>query len=387
MRILYLITRAEHGGAQSHLLQLVQAAPGSAEIMVATGEEGPLCASVRALAVQCRVLEHLKHAPSARHDPAAVVEIARLIRAFDPDLVHAHSAKAGLLGRLAATLERVPSVYTAHGFAFAHGAPPARKAMALAGEWIAGRAGDFTITVSQSECRQARRYRVVRPGKTAVIYSGVEESPHRAVPGIEPPIIAMVARFAYPKQQQLLLRAFQRMFAQARLWLIGDGPQLVAARQAAESHRLDRRVVFWGDRADVPELLAKVQIGALISAHEGFGLSLLECMRAGLPVVASNAGGTAEIVVDGKTGILVPPGDEIRLAEALDRLVADPEMRHAMGNAGLARHRAKFSLHAMVEQTFRVYHAILTSSHQTSALGCSVCTFPRLCNPKAISGD
>ena len=386
MRILYLITRSEHGGAQSHLLQLVSAAARRGPVMVATGEDGDLCQRVRSVGVECTILRHLRHPIRPFNDAAAVLEISRLIRRFEPDLIHSHSGKAGLVGRLAAALHHVPSVYTAHGFAFADGAPLRRRLPAAVGEWIAARAGDFTIAVSHAECQLARRYDVAPGGRSAVIYNGVEESPRRAVPEAEPPVIAMVARFAYPKQQALLIRAFSRISGNARLWLIGGGPDLQAARHAALASGVGQRIVLWGDRDDVPELLAQVQIGALLSVHEGFGLSLIEAMSLGLPVIASDCGGMREIVRHGHTGLLVPSNNETELTTAIDKLVVNPGMRKQMGTAGLARFRANFTAEAMVQRTLHVYESLL--AREAQAVACSVDACPHACQRQfASSGD
>jgi glycosyltransferase involved in cell wall biosynthesis len=385
MRILYLITKAEHGGAQTHLLQLARAAVRRAEVMVATGEEGFLCDEFKAIGADYVVLKHLKHAPNFRHDSAALVELTELLHRYRPDLIHAHSGKAGLLGRMASAIARVPSIYTAHGFSFADGIPFSRKMMAWAGKWVGARAGSYTIAVSEAECRLARRYNVVRPGRTVVIYNGVEESAYRAAPEVDPPVIAMVARFSFPKRQELLIRAFSRISGDARLWLIGDGPTLSSARLAARNCIARDRIVFWGDRGNVPELLAQAQIAALISQHEGFGLSLIEAMSVGLPVIATKVGGMREIVRHGATGLLVPPNREMALAGAIERLVGDAEERKRMGTAGLARFRSLFGASQMIDRTFRVYEAALGTTGGTLDLACAHCAFPRACQRHAIA--
>ncbi len=373
MRILYLITKSEHGGAQSHLLHLVRAAAQRGPVMVMTGEDGPFFAQIRSEGIETRVLTHLKHRLHPWHDAAGVIEIARWIRRFDPDIVHAHSGKAGLLGRLAAAWQHVPSVYTAHGFAFATGAPFGRKCAAVAGEWLAGRAGDATIAVSRSECDLAMRYHVARKKRSTVIYNGVEEPSLRAAPQNGPPVIAMVARFDFPKQQSLLIRAFSRVAGSARLWLIGDGPELPSMVRMAQRCGVRDRMTFWGDRSDVIELLSRAQVGALISSQEGFGLSLIEAMSLGLPVIASACGGMREIVCHGQTGLLVAPGDESQLVAALEQLVSDPQARKRMGEAGLAHFRTNFTAHAMVERTFHVYEALISGAgdvqHSAETLG------------------
>jgi len=388
MRILYVITRAARGGAQSHLLRLVEAAARQDELLVAVGEDGPLCGRLREVGVPFRIVKHLKHAPHLWHDPMGVMEVAKLIRQFEPDLVHAHSGKAGLLGRLAAALCRVPAVYTAHGYAFAESMPWPRRVAALSAERLAARSGALTIAVSKSECRLAARHRLRNRGRTAVLHNGCEESRYPAAPEVSPPVVVMVARFALPKRQDRLIRAFSRIAGHSQLWLVGDGPEMASARSIANESGTRHRIVFWGDRGDVPALLGRAQIAALISDQEGFGLSLIEAMSAGLPVIASAVGGMPEIVVPEVTGLLVPANDEARLEVALRRLIANPQERLRMGNAGLARYREKFTAERMLRETFRVYETALGAASGTDSVTCDRCVYPAACGTRlAISGD
>lgn len=359
MRILYVITRAVHGGAQSHVFDLATEASKRGEVIVACGEDGPLGEQLRDAGLRFEVMTDLKHPVHLWHDMRGVKEICRLIRQFDPDVVHAHSGKAGVVARLAACFEHVPSVYTAHGFLFGQNAGRLARAVSLAGEWVGSRAGDWTIAVSRSEARLARHYRIADGGRMTVIANGVTAVPHRARPQLSPPVIAMAARFAYPKQQELLIRAFSRVPGNAHLWLIGDGPAVMAAWAAARRSDARNRIVFWNDRNDVRELLAQAQVAALISDSEGFGLSLVEAMSVGLPVIASDCGGMSEIVEHGLTGELVRCGDEHALGDAIYRLVSNAELRTRMGAAGYRRYRENFTTEQMMRRTFEVYGAVL----------------------------
>ena len=121
MKVLYVITRAERGGAQSHVSALAQASADRGESLLISGEEGPLCEAVRRAGVKVRILPQLQHTPHPWRDVSALMALRRVIREFRPQLVHAHSGKAGLLARLAAQICRVPAVYTAHGYAFTSG--------------------------------------------------------------------------------------------------------------------------------------------------------------------------------------------------------------------------------------------------------------------------
>ena len=382
MRILYLITRAELGGAQTHLLQLVQASTAEHEVVVGVGEEGVLCDRARALSARVVVLHHLRHSLHPWHDLIGFVEICKLIRRTRPDVVHAHSGKAGLLGRLAAKFCGVPAVYTAHGFAFAEGASRAKRLVALIGEWLAARTGATTVAVSESECRLARRFAVSSPGSLIVIHNGCETSEYTARAEKQPPTVVMVARFARPKRQDVLLRAFSQLSEAAQLWLVGDGPELENARLLALRLGIAEKVKFWGACTDVPQLLAQSQIAVLISDHEGFGLSLIEAMSVGLPVIATDVGGMREIVLPNETGFLVPNGSEADLIAALERLISDPGLRKRMGAAARYRQITSFAAESMVRDTLGLYDEVIGKCMVTKLRRCARCTYPDRCESR-----
>lgn len=363
MRLLYLITRSEPGGAQVHLLELLRGLQNRAELYLGVGSEDGeafLVEEARSLGVKVHLLPHLVQPLRPTADLRGLREVLTLIQQVQPNLVHAHSSKAGLLGRMGAWRVGVPSVFTAHGFAFTDGVTPLRKALALPPEWVAGRLGSFVIAVSENDHKLALRYRVVAPSRVTTIWNGIPDVPYRANPVQGPPKIVMVARFAPPKSQTQLLTALSGLRELSwSLELVGEGPLLEPVRRLAAELGISDRVSFLGVRRDVEVLLAQGQIFALASDWEGLPLSLLEAMRAGLPVIASNVGGVPEAVADGETGFLIPKGDVETLRDRLVRLIQDPELRMRMGAAGRARYEAHFTLEQMLEKTLAVYGKVL----------------------------
>ena len=362
MRLLYVVTRPEPGGAQVHLLELLSAFRNRAELHLGVGVEGNdfLLRKARELGVEVHPLRHMVQPVRPDRDALAFHEVVSLVRRLRPHLLHAHSSKAGFLGRLAARAVGVKNVFTAHGWAFTEGVSPGRRALALALERVAGRATDMVIAVSERDRELALRYRVVPPERIQVIWNGVPDSPLRADPAREPPRVVMVARFAPPKDHALLLRALSDLrHLSWVLDLVGDGPLLPQVQKLAQELGLGERVRFWGSRPDVDRLLAEAQIFVLASRWEGLPLSVLEGMRAGLPVVASNVGGVREAVVHGETGFLVERGSQSQLKARLEALFSDPALRVRMGSAGRARYEAHFRLEKMLERTWRVYVQVL----------------------------
>jgi glycosyltransferase involved in cell wall biosynthesis len=288
------------------------------------------------------------------------LEVGALLKRLRPHLVHAHSSKAGFLGRLAARALGVKSVYTAHGWAFTEGVPEGRRRLALAMERFAGRLGDRVIAVSHHDRDLALRHRVVPSERLKVIWNGVPDTPLRARPEAHPPRLVMVARFAPQKDHALLLRALAGLKELPwTLDLVGEGPLLPQARALAQALGLAERVRFLGARRDVAEVLAGAQVFALATRWEGLPLSVLEAMRSGLPVVATDVGGVKEAVVEGETGFLVGRGDEAGFRERLARLLQNPRLRASLGEVGRKRYEEAFTLERMLRETWRLYEEIL----------------------------
>lgn len=354
MRVLMLITRGEPGGAQVHVRDLVRGLRDRVAFFVGVGEDGFLPDALRSLDVPVRVLDSLQRAIDLTQDRRALQALRGLIREVAPDLVHTHSTKAGLLGRIAARLEGVPAVHTAHAWSFSDGQPRRRVLTAVPPEAVVGRITTRFIVVSEADREIALRYRVARPDQVRVVHNGVADHPGRATPDADPPTITMVARMAAPKDHALLVDALAAVERPWRLRLVGDGPDRPALEARIQARSLGGRIELLGTRSDVPELLADSQIATLVSKQEGFPLVVLEAMRAGLPVVASDVGGIREALTP-DCGTLVARGDQPSLTRALDRLLADPALRAAQGAAGRARYESHFTAARMVARTAAVY--------------------------------
>lgn len=176
----------------------------------------------------------------------------------------------------------------------------------------------------------------------------------------------MVARFAAPKRQDAAIRAFARAGLESCvLTLVGDGPQRHAMQQLAQQ-LAPGRVEFPGNVTEVPALLASAQAFVLASDHEGFPLSVLEAMRAGLPVVASNLPGIREQLEDNRHGLLVDHDDEHAFAAALRRLADDSVLRAALGQGARQRWEQCYGLERMTDATWSVYRDALAQTPRTA---------------------
>jgi glycosyltransferase involved in cell wall biosynthesis len=358
--LLYMITLSELGGAQSHLLQLITSFHNHYNVHLVTSADGPLTLSVRKLGVTVHLLPSLGRAINFSKDFHTVRECINLLRLVKPDLVHVHSSKAGLVGRLAASYLNIPCVFTAHGWGFKPGVPLKRRLVVWASEFLAAPLCHTIICVSRYDRELAVKYGVGNKEKLVVIHNGLDDCEYLAKPACEPVKIIMAARFQEPKDQQTLLYALAELHDEkVELILVGGGPKLASSQNLASTLGISDRVKFLGDRTDVPELLARSQIFVLLSYYEGLPISILEAMRAGLPVVASNVGGVPEELEDDVTGILVKTNDINSTKRALHRLITNPCLRVQMGAVSRQRFLEKFLAEHMISKTDKIYCSIL----------------------------
>ncbi|WP_404797389.1 glycosyltransferase [Streptomyces pristinaespiralis] len=303
---------------------------------------------------------------------AEVRAVTRLIRAGAPHIVHAHSAKAGLAGRLAVR-GRVPTVFQPHAWSF--DAVRGRSAeLALTWERHGSRWSTRTLCVSESERRAGEeagiraRWSVIRNGIDLTYFTprgehGREEARAR-LPELDgapawAPLVVCVGRLCRQKGQDVLLRAWTevaRAVPGARLVLVGDGPDREALRQGAPPG-----VIFAGDRADTRPWLHAADLAVLPSRWEGMALAPLEAMACGLPVVVTDVSGARESLPPGQEPYaLVPPEDPSALAAALVRLLSDPALRQDLGRRAEEHTRATSDVRRTAAAVLHLYQELLS---------------------------
>ncbi len=306
-------------------------------------------------------------------DPLLVWRLYRLLRKRNYDLVHSHLIHADLYGTLAVKLARVPIVVSTK-----HNDNAFRRHSFYAFlDRLASKFADRIIVISDHLKRFFADVERLDPGKMIRIYHGLDpvwvegQSSTIAGPisvqeefGIPPnaPLAAVIARLNPQKGHTYLLTAFAKVIEalpEARLLVVGDGHLRGDLEKQTEELRITHRVIFTGWRNDIPRLIADLNLLILPSLWEGFGLVLLEAMMMGKPIVASGVSAIPEIVVDGVTGLLVPPRDPEALAEAIIALLQNRERAEAMGRAGRARVERYFSLERMVQQTEALYEELV----------------------------
>ncbi|MGZ8635202.1 MAG: glycosyltransferase family 4 protein [Solirubrobacteraceae bacterium] len=347
-RILILITLAEVGGAQTYVAQLLPALAGQFDVVVAAYGPGPLRDAARAAGVRFVPLRHVRRDPHPLRDVLGLLELVALLRRERPDVVHVNSSKAAALGRVAALVARTRvRVFTVHGWAFKAYSGTTGTLFRWADRVLAPLT-TVTICVSETERRAGLAARTCRADRTVVIPNAidVETAPRARLEG-DPPRIVTVGRLAAPKDPLTLARALPALAPRPySLAFIGGGGEQPRVEQQLDALGVRDRVEMLGERHDVADLLAAADVFVLASRSEGAPLSILEAMAAGLPVVASDVGGVAELVADGETGLLVTPGDPAAVASAL---AAAREDATRLGAAGRHLIEERFTLEAMVD--------------------------------------
>lgn len=365
MRIAYVITRVDDiGGAQVHVRDLAKALMrrGHEVIVISGRTEGPLAHQLADAGVEYRPLPHLVWRLHAANDVRALLELREALRDFAPDIVSAHSSKAGILARLAARSLGIPVIFTAHGWSFGPTRSAAERLFHRTAERLAAPFADRIITVCEADRRLAVRESVFPSHQAVTIHNGMPDvAPElQADPVRSPPRLVMVARFAAPKDHRSVLHAVRKLKdLDWTLDFVGTGPDEPAMRELAEGLELGRRVRFLGYRDDIPGILASAQTFILSSTSEGFPRSILEAMRAGLPIIAPDVGGISESVFPGRNGFLVPPGDVESLRDRFADLILHPDLRASLGRASRELYAAEFTFERMLGETLVVYEEVL----------------------------
>jgi glycosyltransferase involved in cell wall biosynthesis len=358
--LLYIITQSEIGGAQSHVLDLIGGFQADYAVHLAIRVEGPLTDCAKEMNVPLHLIPNLVRPINFFHDFRAIKECVSLIRQIKPDIVHAHSSKAGLIARIAAWICEVPVVFTAHGWGFAPGNPAIRRWIALLSEKLVAPLGKKIICVCENDHQLAMQLGVGDQNLLVTIHNGINNIPiAMADPSVQPPRLIMVARFNEQKDQAVLLKAISYLSSPFHLDFVGSGSYMESCKALAQSLGVQDKVSFLGDRADVPQLLAQSQIFILCTHYEGLPISILEAMRAGLPVIATKVNGIPEEVEHGKTGLLVPDKDVKEVAKALSTLIESPDLRQQMGEAGRQKFLEEFTIERMIDETRTVYEQVL----------------------------
>lgn len=382
MNVAHIITRMILGGAQENTLLSVEDQQHDWHDRVtlitgpALGPEGSLLDRARDRQLDVRIIPELRRNIHPSRDWSSYRSLVKLLRELQPEIVHTHSSKAGILGRAAAYRLGIPVVHTIHGPAFHPFQNRLNYHLFLAAEKWAAHRCDRLISVCDAMTEQYVAAGVAPPEKFVTVYSGMEVEPFLNPPrsledvrkqlGFEPRqvVVGKVARLFHLKGHEYVIEAARQVIEanrDVRFLFVGDGilREELEARIARAGLTDYFRFTGLVPPSQVPELIGAMDIVVHTSLREGLARVLPQGFIAGKPVISYDVDGAKEVVIPGQTGYLLPPKSIAPLATAILELAGDPRLREKLGSTGRARFTDQFRHQTMTRRLREVYTEVL----------------------------
>jgi glycosyltransferase involved in cell wall biosynthesis len=391
MRVATVITRLNIGGASPPVISIaVGLRDRGHESLLIVGEpepgEGSLESEAAASGIRIAKIPDLRRDIGVSRDLRVLRELVRQFRAFRPDVVATHMSKAGALGRIAARLAGVPVVvHTYHGKGFDVFPRGWRRTSTIWLERALSRLAAGNVVLSATQEREflglglapASRMCVIRLGLDLDPFICAAEGRGRLRDELDLPedalLVGVVARVVAIKGQDVFVRAVARLgdaWPSARFLVVGDGSFRAECEALGRTLGVGDRIRYLGWRRDIPGILSSLDVVVLptVMDFEGTPVALIEALAARRAVVASNVGGVAEVIHEGRTGRLVPPRDPDALAAAISGLLGDPATRDAYGLNGQALVCERHAMGRMIDETERYYLDLLQPRNEAHAV-------------------
>jgi glycosyltransferase involved in cell wall biosynthesis len=385
MRVTHVITRLIVGGAQENTVASVLGLRAKTAMQVnvisgpTLGPEGSLEPVLNSPPGLLTIVPDLVRPVHPWKDWRALSRLTSIFRSQRPDIVHTHSGKAGVLGRLAAARANVPLiVHTIHGPSFGRFQNSLANALFLSAEKIAAKRTTHFVVVADAMKEQYLAAGIGRPEQYTRILSGFDLRPFlsatndanlRAKYGLSPDdiVIGKIARLFKLKGHDDLFAVapgLVRSFPRIKFLFVGDGKWRARFEQRARSLGLEKHFVFTGlvPPEKVPQLVGIMDIVAHLSSREGLPRALPQAMAAARPVIAYDCDGAREVCLDNETGFLLPRGDLTGLTNRLSDLARDPALRDRLGQRGRQYVQERFGVERMVDDLYDLY-LLLAQAH------------------------
>lgn len=382
-KILYIITQAEHGGAQAYVRDLAFYFKKEYEVVIAAGEPQKsqwLKKEASKKMIKFCGLQYLKREVSPINDFRAVREIRKLIKKELPGIIHLNSSKASILGSMAAKglsgtyYKKI--VYTAHGWIFNEPLPAAKKKLYVYLEKKYSENKDMVICVSKNDLAAAEKENIADKNRLAIIHNGrsinfqlSRQEARREISSISGTdadeariIIGVIANLYKTKGLEYLVQAAKILVdnkINIKAFILGGGPEKKELENWIRQLRLKNNVCLLGPVPNAARLLKAFDIYVCPSIKEGLSFTLIEAMQSGLPIVAADTGGNKELIINNECGLLVQPARPEELARAISRLANDPEMSAKLAVKAKKRALGHFSQEQMLKKTEEVYNSLL----------------------------
>lgn len=386
VRVLRIVARLGISGVTQHVILLSAATSVRYPTLVVTGtpgaQEGDMSNVALARGLRLHHVPELGRRIRPFDDLVALWKLWRLCRTLRPEILHTHTAKAGALGRIAGWLAGVPvRVHTFHGHVLTgYFGPVLNRVFRLVERVLAGLTTRI-VAISPRQAGDLQHYLRLRPERISVIPLGLDldrftsgdRAAHRArfrtrLGMTNELLITLVGRLAPIKNHGLALRAFallSKAHPEARLVLVGDGEEAPRLRQIALDLQVSDRVVFTGWSQDLEEVYCGSDIVALTSDNEGTPVCIIEALASGCAVVATDVGGVADVLEEGKLGLMVRAGDEVGLAQAFSRLAGSAE-RDRWSGLGRDSVLARYGVGRLARDVEALYDELLGEARRMS---------------------
>jgi glycosyltransferase involved in cell wall biosynthesis len=362
MRIVFIITRGDTvGGATIHVRDLSRRLIDDGHqviVYVGAGEIVPKLLDEADVPFEQFVT--MERAINPGRDLLTLWKLTWSLKKFHPDIVSAHTSKAGALARIICTMLRIPILYTPHCWSFVDHFPKAKLYRRIE-RWLRPFA-TVVIAVSEFERQIGLKEGACSEAKSVTIHNGMPalKRAELAKAAQVPPQLVMVARFDRQKDHSTLIQALAQL--QEKPWtlnLIGDGPLMKEVQAQVTQAHLTNRVSFSGYSNQIEDALNRAQIFVLSTVWESFPRSILEAMRAGLPVVATDVGGCEESVLHGDNGYIFKLGNADNLAKLLKQLIDSSDLREQMGRKSRILYEERFTFDIMYNKYLQLYGDVL----------------------------
>ncbi len=392
MKILHIITRLILGGAQQNTVMCCAAqARAGHQVALAFGPiygpEGSLLPEAQKAGVDIHEVAAMRRAILPGHDWFTYRALRDLIRKLEPEVVHTHSSKAGIVGRAAAWAEHVPAVvHTIHGLPF-HDRQPrfVYWSYVLIERWAARRCHKL-IGITDAMCSIFLKHGIGIPGQFEVVPSGVDIADFNVPPGarestrrqlgipLDAPVVGILARLDPLKGQSDLIEILPELAAKhpgLKLLIVGDGWNRSQLEVQVAQQGMRDQVIFTGlvPPGRVPLMLAAMDVNTLPSYQEGQARTLVQALLCGCGIVGYAVGGIPEVCIHGETGRLAPMGDKAGLAREINNLLSDPVERRRLAAQGEKLARERFDSRIMIQRLEKIYATTLAASKRGASAG------------------
>jgi len=392
IKILYLVTQSDFGGAQKYVYDLATNISENFSILVAGGEcaftgtnqqaeQSELAKKLAEKNIRYIYLSRLKRAIKPWYDILALWQIIKLIRQEKPDIIHLNSSKISILGSLASlcvmryrarhadAVRRAGAlcvIYTVHGWVFNENLPAWQKLFYKILERFTARWKDRVICLSEMDKQIAVKQKIAPAKKIAVIYNGIapinflSRAEAREKLGLPPDalVVGSIGNLYKNKGYDYLIDAVNKLQIldfRLQIVIIGQGPELNNLKSKIKNLKLEDTIKLFGTLPNAAHYLNAFDLYVCSSLKEGLPYSLLEAMQAGLPIVSTNVGAIPEILQDKKNGLLLEPKNPLILAQNIQHLIDNPDLAKKLGEQAKKDVMKRFTIEKMIEQTKKVY--------------------------------